>query len=133
MKRKTFSYMAFFVFLGLASAYWAMEGHDGKLVTIEANYMQYACGDWNDDMQVQQVSDPHYKFMVGHDIDPMFRFGEAVLGQWFYDNRTNDYGMEYRLTGHFSKDAANGCEYGAPRFYIETIERMDGSAFVMND
>ena len=40
------------------------------LLTIEATFMQYACGDDNDDMQVQQVNSKKYNFLTGHDIDP---------------------------------------------------------------
>jgi hypothetical protein len=96
------------------------------LITIEAVYMQYACGDENDDMQVTLVSSKKYKFLVGHDIDPDTDNHRFDFKEYFYSNRTDKYGMRYRLKGYLSKYPDFGCDGEAPKFRVEEIERIDG-------
>jgi hypothetical protein len=98
----------------------------GDLVTINAYYMQYACGDSYDDMKVSKVSLAKYKSYIDRDIDPEPNTGNYDLAQYFYDNRTNKYGMEYRLKGYFSRFPSFGCDGRAPKFWVVSIERMDG-------
>ena len=97
----------------------------GDLITIEAVYMQYACGDENDDMQVKQVSSKKYKFLTGRDIDPDTDNPQFDFKEYFYSNRTNKYGMQYRLKGYLSKYPDFGCDGEAPKFWVEEIERID--------
>lgn len=96
------------------------------LLTIEATFMQYACGDDNDDMQVQQVNSKKYNFLTGHDIDPDSDSHQFDFKQYFYSNKTNKYGMQYRLKGYLSKYPGFGCDNEAPKFWVVEIERMDG-------
>lgn len=95
------------------------------LITIEATYMQYACGDWNDDMQVEKVSAKKYKFLIGRDIDPDEVGHRFDFKDYFYKNRTDKYGMQYRLKGYLSKYPDFGCEGEAPKFWVVEIERID--------
>src|SRR5262245_24765564 len=100
----------------------------GDLIVIEARYMQYACGDWNDDMQVYTVSSKEYSFLVEKDIDPQAGLLSLSddLQHYFYENKENEFGMRYRLKGRLEK-SSGGCDRTAPRFWVEEIERMDGS------
>ena len=99
-------------------------------ITIEAIYMQYACGLDNDDMMVNSVRDTTYEFLVGKDIDPLFLDGKKELSDFFYDNTTKEFGMEYRMKGFISNCALNGCDKESPKFWITNIERMNGELFI---
>ena len=72
-------------------------------ISMKAEYMRYACGDWNDDMQVQSVSDSAYSFLVGRDIDPIFLSGQNELGELFDKNegylKDIDWAKEDRTPG----------------------------------
>lgn len=103
-----------------------------KQISIEATFMQYACGDWNVDMNVRKVNDSAYSEYIGRDIDPHTR-NSYKLKDYFYDNKTKEFGMTYRLTGYISKNCLFGCDNTNPKFYIETIEKMDGTTRVTKD
>jgi hypothetical protein len=96
------------------------------LITIKATFMQYACGDDNDDMQVQQVSSKKYKFLVGRDIDPDADIHQFDFKEYFYSNKTDKYGMQYCLKGYLSEYPNFGCDNKAPKFWVEEMERIDG-------
>jgi len=98
-------------------------------ITIEAIYMQYACGLDNDDMMVNLVRDTAFNFLVGKDIDPLFLDGKEVVNDFFHENKTEKFGMEYRMKGFISSCALNGCDKGSPKFWITNIERMNGEKF----
>ena len=98
-------------------------------ITIEARFMQYACGDWNDDMNIQSVNDSTYNFIIGKDIDPEFLNGENEIRGWLYDNKTKDFGMTYQLKGYISSCAESGCDNGAPKFWIAEIKKLNGDEF----
>lgn len=102
-----------------------------KELTIEAHYMQYACGDWVDDMNVSKVNDPNYKWLIGRDVDPVFYRGEKVINEMFYSNDTSYsvYKSNIRLKGYLSKEFYSGCEKTSPRFWITHLEKLDGSLF----
>lgn len=103
-----------------------------KPITVEARFMQYACGDWNDDMKVQKASDSTYRFLVGKDIDPEFLNGESEISGWLYDNKTVEFGMTYKLTGFISSCAESGYDMGAPKFLITEISKMNDDEFEMS-
>ena len=103
-----------------------------KPVTIEATFMQYACGDWNDDMRVDSISDTTFNFLIGNDIDPEMCNGEKLISGWLFDNKTSEFGYRYRLTGYISKSAQSGCENCTPKFWIEHIEMLNGDKFDMS-
>lgn len=73
--------------------YWKKNQKDNDLITIEVTYMQYACGDWNDDMKVEKVNNKKYSFLIGRDIDPYIHASEYDLKDYFYDNKTNKFYM----------------------------------------
>ncbi len=98
-------------------------------ITIDAHFMQYACGDGNDDMSILKVSDTTYNFILGKDIDPEFLDGESEIRGWFYDNETNEFGMTYRMTGFISECAESGCDNRTPKFWITEIKKMNGDEF----
>lgn len=102
-----------------------------KELTIEAHYMQYACGDWVDDMNVSKVNDPNYKWLIGRDVDPVFYRGEKVINEMFYSNDTSYsvYKSNIRLKGYLSKEFYSGCKKTSPRFWITHLEKLDGSLF----
>ncbi|WP_299126035.1 hypothetical protein [uncultured Tenacibaculum sp.] len=100
-----------------------------KPITIEARFMQYACGDWNDDMNIQSVTDSSYNFILGKDIDPEFLNGENEIRGWLYDNKSEKFGMTYKLTGFISSCAESGCDNGAPKFWITEITKLNGDEF----
>ncbi|MGB0862353.1 MAG: hypothetical protein ACPGXZ_05510 [Saprospiraceae bacterium] len=99
-------------------------------ISIEARYMRYACGDWNDDMQVKSVSDSAYSILVGQDIDPVFVSGMTELAELFNKNETEAFGFSFELTGYISSMNLFGCDTNNPRFHITEIKRLDGSAFL---
>lgn len=105
--------------------YWKKNQKNDELIIIEATFMQYACGDWNDDMQVQKVNQIKYKFLLGKDIDPHVDASQYNLKDYFYDNRTEKHGMKYRLKGYLSKYPDFGCDDTAPKFWVEEIEKLD--------
>ena len=129
---KTIRYSLITILL-LGVGYWGWNGWKKKTslgipITIEATFMMYACGDDNDDMKVEKVSDPHYSFLLRKDINPETEdiFQTMELKNYFYDNRTNQYGTTYRLKGRLEKDLKSGCD-SVPRFYVKEIERLDGT------
>ncbi len=97
-------------------------------ITIEAHFMQYACGDWNDDMNIISVTDTAFNFLVGKDIDPLFLRGEHEISGWLLDNKSEEYGMNYRLTGYIGNCPEFGCD-GVPKFWITSIKKMNGEKF----
>jgi len=131
--KKSIRYLIFAIVL-LGVAYWGFYSwrHKtslGELITIEATFMQYACGDDNDDAKVKKVSDPRYNLLLGKDINPesensldFFDFKD-----YFYDNRTDQHHMTYRLKGRLEINSKSGCDDFTPRFYVEEIERLDGT------
>jgi len=98
-------------------------------ITIEAYFMQYACGDENDDMQVKKVNSKQYEFLVGRDIDPQITTLSLgyELKDYFYKNRTAEFGLMFRLKGRLSKYRDFGCDSSTPKFWVEAIEKMDGT------
>lgn len=110
---------------------WKHKTSLGDLITIEATFMQYACGDENDDAKVKKVSDPRYNLLLGKDINPETSVPEGLqtleLKDYFYDNRTDQYYMTYRLKGRLEINSKSGCDDFTPRFYVEEIERLDGT------
>lgn len=99
------------------------------VLVIEATYMQYACGDENDDMNVEKVDKGKYGFLVGRDIDPQVHLMADTyeLKDYFYHNKTKMYGFTFRLKGRLSKYDYFGCDELTPKFWVEEIERLDGS------
>ncbi len=115
-------------------AYWGFDSWKhkkslGKPITIEATFMQYACGDENDDAKVEKVSDTSYHFLLGKDINPETEnsIDPFDFKDYFYDNRTDQYYMKYRLKGRLEINSKSGCDDFTPRFYVEEIERLDGT------
>lgn len=106
---------------------WYRFGDDDKHVfTVQALFMQYACGDGADEMKVLSVSDSTYGFLVGQDIDPYINAENTNLKDYFYDNKTKPYGLTFVLKGYISKSPSYGCDNSSSRFYVEEIERLDG-------
>jgi len=98
-------------------------------ITIRAHYMQYACGENNDDMKILNVADSSYNFILGKDIDPEFLNGKQNLSDLFFDNNTEKYGMAYQMKGFISKCAQSGCGNESPKFWITEIKKLDGNEF----
>ena len=109
-----------------------MQRMNEKPISVEATFMQYACGDWNDDMRIDIISDTSLNYLVGTDIDPEMINGDRTIGGWLYDNKTIEYGYRYKLTGYISKSAKSGCENCTPKFWIEKIEKLNGEKFDMS-
>lgn len=122
------SYKILFVVFVLASCNRIDKLND-EPITVEAHYMQYACGDRNDDMKIQSVSDSTYNFIIGKDIDPEFYNGENEISAWFFNNKTDEFGMTYQMTGFISKCAESGCDNSTPKFWITEIKKMNGEEF----
>jgi hypothetical protein len=99
------------------------------LITVEAYFMQYACVDENDDIQIARVDNEHYKFLIGKDVDPQVTFISDTyeLKEYFYENRTAEFGLEFRFKGRLGKYYNFGCDDTTPKFWVEEIERMDGT------
>lgn len=104
---------------------------NAKPITLEAYFMQYACGSDNDDMKINLVEDTSYNFLLEKDIDPLLFEGSSEINNWFYHNKTEEYHMSFRLKGYVSKCAKSGCEGTVPKFWITDIEKIDGSKFKM--
>lgn len=109
--------------------YWTRNMKSDDLITIEATYMQYACGDENDDIQINKVDNKKYKFLIGKDVDPQVTLVPDTyeLKDYFYKNRTSDFGLEFRFKGRLSKYCYFGCDDTTPKFWVEEIEMMDGT------
>lgn len=109
--------------------YWTRNLKSDDLITVEATFMQYACGDENDDIQITKVDDGKYKYLVGKDVDPQVTLipDTYELKEYFYKNRTGEFGLDFRLTGRLSKYCYFGCDYSTPKFWVEEIEMMDGT------
>ena len=100
-------------------------------LVLEAHYMQYACGDWVDEMKVSKTSDSSHNWLIGRDIDPVFYMGSSDVGDMFYsdDTAARIYNNDIRLTGYISKSTCSGCDNTSPRFWITHVEKLDGSEF----
>jgi hypothetical protein len=109
--------------------YWTRNMKSDDLITIEATFMQYACGDENDDIQINKVDNKEYKFLIGKDVDPQVTIVPDTyeLKEYFYKNRTGDFGLEFRFKGRLSKYYYFGCDDSTPKFFVEEIEMMDGT------
>ncbi|AZA93367.1 Uncharacterised protein [Chryseobacterium nakagawai] len=132
MKKSIRYCLILLLFLGVG--YWGFNSWKhktslGELITIEATFMQYACGDENDDAKVKKVNDSRYNFLLGKDINPETEnsLDPIDFKDYFYDNRTDQYYMTYKLKGRLEQDSRSGCSDSAPRFYVEEIERLDGT------
>lgn len=88
--------------------------------------MQYACGDWVDDMRVISVDDTAFSFMIDRDIDPELLNGPRVINSYFYDNQAGDEPFAYRMKGFLSDCAKDGCDGNTPVFRIYEIEKLSG-------
>lgn len=108
---------------------WKHKTSLGDPITIEASFMQYACGDDNDDAKVKKVSDPRYNLLLGKDINPEDENNVDPFDfkDYFFDNRTDQFYMTYRLKGRLEINSKSGCDNYTPRFYVEEIERLDGT------
>lgn len=115
---------------------WKRNQRGAHLIQIEATFMQYACGDNNDDMKVKSVSDSTFNFIVGEDIDPELEDKSSFeLKDYFYSHRSNIHGMTYRLSGNLGENPEFGCDWQAPIFWVSSIETIDGQeriTFVRN-
>ena|SRR5687768_4788726 len=100
-----------------------------EVIIIDAYFMQYACGDENDDMQVKNVDTKEYEFLIGRDIDPQITtFSSGYeLKDYFWKNRTAEFGLLFRVKGRLSKYRDFGCDSSTPKFWVEEIEKMDGT------
>jgi hypothetical protein len=100
-------------------------------LVIEAHYMQYACGDWVDEMQVTKISDTTHNWLIGRDIDPVFYLGASEVGDMFYSDDTTYriYNRDIRMKGYISNSSNSGCDNTSPRFWITHQEKLDGSIF----
>ncbi len=100
-----------------------------EVIVVEATFMQYMCGDENDDMKIQAVNPDTYKWLIGKDVDPqVFPLSkESELKGYFYEKRSESYGLTYRLTGRLSKYKAFGCDNNTPKFWVDEIDMIDGS------
>lgn len=106
-------------------------------IVVEAYFMQYACGDWNDDMRVTAVEDSSLIFLLDQDIDPLLLDGPDVLNGCFFAERgpekSERHQMEYRLRGYISRKAVSGCDNCAPRFWITEITHPDGTTLNLEE
>ena len=100
-----------------------------EVIIIDAYFMQYACGDENDDMQVKNVDSKEYEFLIGRDIDPQITtFSSGYeLKDYFWKNRTAEFGLLFRVKGRLSKYRDFGSDSSTPKFWVEEIEKMDGT------
>ncbi|PCJ67410.1 MAG: hypothetical protein COA58_03565 [Bacteroidetes bacterium] len=100
---------------------------DNKLI-IEAHDMQYACGDWIDDMNVTYINDSNYQWLIGRDIDPVIYLGQSNIGS-ILSTDTEPFSIkgDIRLFGYISKNLKSGCESTSPRFWITQMEHLDGT------
>ena len=106
---------------------WKRNQHGTRLVSMEATFMQYACGDENDDMKVRSVNDSTFQFMIGEDIDPELEDQSSFdLKAYFYTNRSDTFGMTYRLSGYLGKYPEFGCDWQASKFWVSAIEMING-------
>ena len=101
----------------------------GKFVKVSAVYKQYACGDWNDDMQILTYNDNSNGFLSQRIIDPVFINGEEELSELFFQNKTRSYGMAYSLEGFIDTSMLHGCDNKAAKFWITHIEKLNGEPF----
>ncbi|WP_336959956.1 hypothetical protein [Chryseobacterium contaminans] len=131
--KKSIRYLIIIIVL-LGVGYWGFYSWKhktslGELITIEATFMQYACGDENDDAKVKKVNDPRYHLLIGRDINPETKnsLDPFDFKDYFYDNRTDQYHMTYRLKGRLEINSKSGCDDFTPKFYVEEIERLDGT------
>lgn len=131
-KKRTLALITVVVIVALYGSYRLVKNwRSGDLVTINATYMQYACGGDADDMKVSKVSMAKYQPYINRDIDPEPNTGNYDLAQYFYDNRTDKYGMVYRLKGYFSRFPSFGCDASEPKFWVVSVERLDGKKRVL--
>lgn len=131
--KKSIRYLIIIIVL-LGIGYWGFYSWKhktflGDVITIEATFMQYACGDENDDAKVKKVNDPRYHLLIGKDINPETKNNIDLFDfkDYFYDNRTDQYHMTYRLKGRLEINSKSGCDDFTPKFYVEEIERLDGT------
>jgi len=101
----------------------------GITVEVSAKYMQYACGDWNDDMKINTIDNKSLAYLIGKDINPKFENGEDELSDLFFLNKTKDFGMEYKMSGIIDTTTQNGCDDDAINFIITHIEKLNGDEF----
>lgn len=97
-----------------------------EVITVEAIFMQYACGDENDDMQVQKVDLAKYQFLVGKNVDPQVGLipDTYELKDYMYANRS-DSGFVFKVKGRLAK-THSGCDVETLKFWAEEIETIEG-------
>lgn len=100
-----------------------------ETIQIEAKFMQYACGKDSDEIQILKINHDSLQHLVGRDIDPLIRKKMRDMSPSFYKNRTEEFGMTYRLWGFFDQHNVFGCSNENPRFLVSKIERLNGDEF----
>lgn len=121
----TKSYALYFSFLIV----FLISCSEEKLVTIEAHYMQYACGDGNIDMNVISVDNKKYNTTLRKDISPETTlFTQEKLIQFVTDKtyrwQTHEEGSlkDFTLIGRFeSRSSTSDCQT-ALTFYVKRIK-----------
>jgi len=106
---------------------------DNREIVVEAYFMQYACGPWNDDLKVLTVNDTSYRDMVDRDIDPEFVDGTEELRDLFLEHGSPETGMTFRLTGRVSEKSNAGCDDASRKFLASKIEKPHGQVLLSGE
>lgn len=98
-------------------------------VTIEAYYMQYACGDDNIDMKVDKVDHADFQGLIDRDIAPFAGYFQQsdlvdfVNGSTLrYQTGKEEYLQNFTIVGRIRSDKANaGCD-NAVTIFVDKIK-----------
>lgn len=97
-----------------------------KLVALEAHDMQYACGDWNDDMKVTAIDNFEFSSLIEQDIDPVLYLGKRDISTYLAEDATQIQ-KDVKLKGYFGLFNNSGCDKSATRFWVVEIKRLNGT------
>ena len=104
-----------------------------ETLIIEAYFMQYACGDENDDSKIKKISNPEFQYLVGTEIDPQSVNDPNYNLKDYIELLNEDWGdtsiiptKQFLMKGRLGKYPHFGCD-GTRKFIFEEISKLDGS------
>lgn len=121
------------VIIGTAVFFYRRSQVFDETLVIEADYMQYACGEDNDDSKIAAIDNKDFAYLIGTEVDPqtsndanynLFDYIDKLHEDW--SNPDVIPTKSFRMKGKLGKYPSFGCD-GTRKFIIEEISKVDGS------
>ena len=128
-----FLLILFLIVIGVGVFYYRRAQVFDEILVVEAYFMQYACGDENDDSKIEKINNPKYQYLIGTEIDPQSVNNSRYNLKDYIESLNEDWGdtnvvptKSFLMKGKLGKYPGFGCD-GTRKFVIEEISKLDGS------